>query len=431
MEHSRTQAADSSVGYSRQSASSPLPRRVFIIIAMYYTTFESVLGTCGLGWSHQGIRRIQLPERRRGQVEVRLRLGVPEATMAPPSSAIGDAIARIRRHLGGDLQDFSSLPLDLEGIPSFHQRIYDLIRSIPAGGVRTYREIARLAGRPGASRAVGQAMARNPVPIVVPCHRVVAAGGRPGGFSAAGGIVTKSQLLALEGVRLPGHSAPLFAGNGELPYDREAAADHLRASDPLLAELMTRAGSFRLELDRLQSPFAALAESIVYQQLTGKAAATIHRRLLDLYRPRRRLRPEDILATQDERLRSAGLSRAKVAALKDLSAKTLEGVVPTLARLRKMNDEEIISRLTTIRGIGRWTVEMLLIFRLGRPDVLPASDYGVQKGFAKAFRKRKLPTPVQLARHGRRWAPYRSVAAWYLWRAVDQPKSAGEVSGDQ
>ena len=204
-----------------------------------------------------------------------------------------------------------------------------------------------------------------------------------------------------------------------LPYDRQISVQHLRDADPRLAEVIDRAGPFRLELDTVQDPFAALAESIVYQQLTGKAAATIHGRLIGLFRPARRLRPESLLEASDDQLRSAGLSRGKVAALRDLALKSLDGTVPAMAQLQRMENEEIIERLTSIRGIGPWTVEMLLIFRLGRPDVLPETDYGVRKGFARAFRKRKLPTPVQLAKHGKRWAPYRSVAAWYLWRAGD------------
>jgi 3-methyladenine DNA glycosylase/8-oxoguanine DNA glycosylase len=207
-------------------------------------------------------------------------------------------------------------------------------------------------------------------------------------------------------------------------YDRDQAVAHLRAADPRLAVLIDRVGGPGLRVDQLQSPFAALAESIVYQQLTGKAAATIHGRVVELCRPRRTLRPEDIVRFSEEQLRGAGLSRAKTAALKDLATKTLDGVVPTMARLQRMSDEEIIERLTSIRGIGRWTVEMLLIFRLGRPDILPVTDYGVQKGFKLAFAKRSLPKPAQLARYGKRWAPYRSVAAWYLWRAVDQPKTS-------
>ncbi len=205
-----------------------------------------------------------------------------------------------------------------------------------------------------------------------------------------------------------------------LSFDILEAERLLRASDPKLAPLMERHGPFCLRAGVTQSPFAALAESIAYQQLTGKAASTIFSRVLALYRPKRFPSPEDILATRDEALRGAGLSRAKVAAVKDLSLKTIDGTVPTLAALRRLDDEEIVERLTAVRGVGRWTVEMLLI-RLGRPDVLPAHDYGVRKGFQRAFRTRALPTPAQVLRRGERWRPYRTVASWYLWRVMDNP----------
>jgi 3-methyladenine DNA glycosylase/8-oxoguanine DNA glycosylase len=206
-----------------------------------------------------------------------------------------------------------------------------------------------------------------------------------------------------------------------LPFDILEAERLLRAADPRLAQLMERHGPFRLRSSVARSPFASLAESIAYQQLTGKAAATIFSRVLALYRPKRFPSPEDILATRDEALRAAGLSRAKVAAVKDLSLKTIDGTVPTLAALRGLDDEEIVERLTAVRGVGRWTVEMLLI-RLGRPDVLPAYDYGVRKGFHRAFGTRGLPTPAQVLRRGERWRPYRTVASWYLWRAIDNPE---------
>jgi 3-methyladenine DNA glycosylase/8-oxoguanine DNA glycosylase len=165
--------------------------------------------------------------------------------------------------------------------------------------------------------------------------------------------------------------------------------------------------------------FDALAESIAYQQLNGKAAATIWGRVRALYPRRKWLEPAKVLGTPDEMLRAAGLSRAKAAALKDLAAKTIDGTVPSGRALLKMSDDEIIARLTQVRGIGRWTVEMLLLFDLGRPDVWPVDDYGVRKGFAKTFGKRKLPTPKELMKHGEKWRPYRSVAAWYFWRALD------------
>jgi DNA-3-methyladenine glycosylase II len=167
------------------------------------------------------------------------------------------------------------------------------------------------------------------------------------------------------------------------------------------------------------SLFASLLRSIVYQQLTGKAAATILGRVVRTCGPARFPTPRQVLAIPAERLREAGLSTAKTAAVRDLAAKTLDGTVPSLARIRRMDDEEIVERLTQVRGIGRWTVEMLLIFRLGRPDVLPLNDLGVRKGFGLTFQRGKLPEPATMLRRGERWRPYRSVASWYLWRALE------------
>lgn len=210
----------------------------------------------------------------------------------------------------------------------------------------------------------------------------------------------------------------------KLPFDPEEALAHLRQADERLAPVIEAAGPFTMRPQRLQSPFDALMRAIVYQQLSGKAAATIFGRTCALFPEPAGPTPELLIDMPDERLRSAGLSRNKTAALKDLAAKTLDGTVPTLARLKKMSDEEIISHLVAVRGIGRWTVEMLLIFRLGRPDVLPVSDLGVRKGFQLTYRRRELPDAAKLYRHAERWRPFRSVASWYLWRAVDLDKQA-------
>jgi DNA-3-methyladenine glycosylase II len=220
-------------------------------------------------------------------------------------------------------------------------------------------------------------------------------------------------------------------------YDSALACRELAAADPKLARLIARAGPFTLRLASTQSPFEALAESIVYQQLHGKAAATIHRRLLEGFAPicgvstkgePIHFSAEHLIDCPNEQLRAAGLSHNKSLALRDLAAKTIDGTVPTLARIRRMTDEAIIEHLTQVRGIGRWTVEMLLIFRLGRPDVLPVSDYGVRKGFALTFGKLKpadkvtpadLPSPAEMEKRAKKWRPWRSVASWYLWRACD------------
>jgi DNA-3-methyladenine glycosylase II len=191
-----------------------------------------------------------------------------------------------------------------------------------------------------------------------------------------------------------------------------------------MAELIARSRRYNITPAISVRPFDALAESIAYQQLTGRAGATIFGRVRALYPKRKWLDPTQLLATPDEALRAAGLSRAKTAALKDLAAKTIDGTVPSGRALLRMTDDEIITRLTTVRGIGRWTVEMLLLFDLGRPDVWPVDDYGVRKGFARTFRRRELPTPKQLMKLGEKWRPYRSVAAWYFWRALDAPEKA-------
>src|SRR5438874_7676363 len=204
--------------------------------------------------------------------------------------------------------------------------------------------------------------------------------------------------------------------------NHEHAHQLLRASHPRMAELIARSRRYNITPAVSIRPFDALAESIAYQQLSGKAAATIFGRVRALYPRRKWFAPELIIATGDEIFRSAGLSRAKTAALKDLAAKTIDGIVPSRAALARMSDDEIIARLTTVRGIGRWTVEMLLLFDLGRLDVWPVADYGVQKGFAKTFGRKKLPTAKQFQKIGEKWRPYRSVAAWYFWRALDAPK---------
>ncbi|MDQ6859765.1 MAG: DNA-3-methyladenine glycosylase [Verrucomicrobiota bacterium] len=211
----------------------------------------------------------------------------------------------------------------------------------------------------------------------------------------------------------------------ETPDPIAAALQHLSASDPRFAELISKARRFEPRASVLVRPFDALAESIAYQQLSGKAAATIWGRVRALYGKRKWLDPKQVLATPDEQFRAAGLSGSKTVAIKDLAAKTIDGTVPSAAVLAKMSEDEIIARLTKVRGIGKWTVEMLLLFELGRLDVWPVDDLGVRKGYMKTFRKRKMPKPKELEKIGEKWRPYRSVAAWYFWRACDTVLPSG------
>ncbi len=200
---------------------------------------------------------------------------------------------------------------------------------------------------------------------------------------------------------------------------------HLSESCRVMAGLVRAVGPYALELDADMHPYQALAHAIAHQQLNGIAAATILRRLVAGYGGTFPT-PQALLDTPPAKLRAAGFSFAKVAALKDLAAKTLARVVPDHAALAQLPDEEIIARLTQVRGIGRWTVEMLLMFRMGREDVLPVDDFGVRAGFRAAYGLRALPHPQVLAAFGERWKPYRSAAAWYLWRALEL-KRAGTL----
>ena len=395
-----------------------------------FTLFDTPIGCCGIAWGERGVIGVQLPEGRQAATRARLRArfpGLPETT-APRE--ILRAVDAIQALLGGKATDLSGIVLNMDAVSPFHRRVYETARRIPAGSTQSYGEIAARLGAPNSARAVGQALGRNPFPIVVPCHRVLAAGGKTGGFSAQGGVATKMEMLALEGVTGPPSRDASTLARPQRRKTETAAADGaidvtaavraLRSADPVLARLIDRVGPCTIRLNRTQDVFAALSEAIVYQQLTGKAAATIHGRVCALFpRARGGFAPRHILGAADDDLRGAGLSRAKVAALRDLAQKVSDGEVPALAAIRSMPDDEIIERLTAVRGVGRWTVEMLLMFRLGRPDVLPADDYGVRKGFAAAYRKRELPSRKQLERHGEKWKPWRTVASWYMWRAAD------------
>ena len=201
-------------------------------------------------------------------------------------------------------------------------------------------------------------------------------------------------------------------------YDIVAATQHLRESHPRMAALIEKVGPCTIST-HTAPPFEALVQSIVYQQLNGRAAETILGRVLALYAPKKFPSPEDLLATDDARLRAAGLSRAKTAAVKSLAQHAIEGVVPPRPHAVRLANEELIERLTQVRGVGRWTVEMFLIFGLSRPDVWPILDFGVRKGLGLTFGKRGVPTPKQAQPYGRKFSPYGSVAAWYFWRACE------------
>lgn len=205
------------------------------------------------------------------------------------------------------------------------------------------------------------------------------------------------------------------------------AARHLARVDPIMRRLIRSVGPFTLLPRNRRSPFESLARAIAYQQLHDKAAESILKRFIALSPRRRFPKPDELLAMKSTAIRQAGFSRPKVAALRDLAAKTLDGTVPTNRVIRSLDDDAIVERLIAVRGIGRWTVEMLLIFQLGRPDILPVDDFGVRNGFRIAYGLRAMPTPKDVLRFGERWKPYRTAASWYLWRAADRAKEGKMV----
>ncbi|HEX5961771.1 MAG TPA: DNA-3-methyladenine glycosylase 2 family protein [Rhodanobacteraceae bacterium] len=206
-------------------------------------------------------------------------------------------------------------------------------------------------------------------------------------------------------------------------FDAEAATAHLLKRDRKLGRWISRIGPLEHDFEARFDPVDALAHSILHQQLSGKAARTISGRVEDLMPRGRRITARGLDAVDDTALRAAGVSRNKIAALRDLATKAHARIVPTAAQLARMPDQDLIDHLVQVRGIGRWTVEMMLMFRLGRPDVLPVDDLGVRKGAQIVHRWSELPPPRELREFGERWAPYRTLAGFYLWRVVDAAQS--------
>jgi len=201
-----------------------------------------------------------------------------------------------------------------------------------------------------------------------------------------------------------------------------AAHKHLSKRDPVLRRLIREHGKCDLVPEKRRSPFQSLVQAVAHQQLNGTAANTILTRFKKFFPGRKFPRPEDLAKVTDKQIRDCGFSFAKIKSIRDIAEKTLSGVVPSSRQIVNLSDDEIIARLTEVRGVGRWTVEMLLIFQLGRPDVLPVGDFGVRTGFRVAYKKREMPEPKELLAFGEKWKPHRTTAAWFLWCAADAAK---------
>jgi O-6-methylguanine DNA methyltransferase len=377
-----------------------------------YGLFETALGPLGLVWRGSKVSGLLLPDSSKTRLEASLRRRFPGALPAEPPARIRAAIAKIQAALRGEGVRLDGIEIDLDQVTAFRRRVYEAARALGRGETCSYGELASKMGTPGAARAVGGALGENPIALLVPCHRVLGSRGALGGFTAPGGTETKSRLLALEGYRPPA-KAPRRANVDE-------AVAHLRRVDRKLARIMDKVGPYRPRRDKTKDVFDALARAIVHQQLSEKAAATIWGRFEALFGA---LGPsaQGALRLSRVELRGAGLSEAKTLSVLDLARHIDEGRVPTLRVLTRLGNDEVIEKLTIVRGVGRWTAEMFLIFRLGRGDVLPLDDLGIQKGFARVMGRSDLPSKIELAAWGERWAPYRSIASYFLWRATELP----------
>jgi O-6-methylguanine DNA methyltransferase len=379
-----------------------------------WITFSTALGICGMSWSPEGIDFFSLPETSATSIEERLRTstGIAKASSSPPRW-VREVIRKVKSHMKGQAQDFSDAPLHFSGISAFMHSVYQTAQEIPPGTVVTYGELAERAGTPGAARAVGSALGKNPIPLIVPCHRVIASSGKLGGFSAPGGLATKVRLLECEGVYL---SKPRVVAT---PAQWRRAVSTLVQQDSVLARLVQGTPPLQFQPMRDKEPLASLIAAIVSQQLSNQVAATILRRVNVLITQDGLPSAQSLLGTADADLRKAGLSLMKVTSLKDLAKKYLEGKLPPPAKLTRMSDEQIIKELTQIKGVGRWTAEMFLIFNLGRADVFPTLDFGVRKAISLLYGLPGVPEPNAIEPYGDLWKPYRSVASLYLWHSLD------------
>ncbi|BBM87353.1 methylated-DNA--[protein]-cysteine S-methyltransferase [Candidatus Uabimicrobium amorphum] len=366
---------------------------------MPHYLFDTNIGKVVLSWQDDQLKGVALATR-----------GL-HITKSKTPTWVKDIAKKIRQHLQGKYCDFDDLPLDLSSFTEFQKMVYRGCQDIGVGETLSYGELAKVIGRPRAARAVGTALKKNLFPIVIPCHRVLAAGRKLGGFSAPGSTCTKYRLLQIEKAKV--------ANVDEEIVRWDEGVKMLGKKDKKLKNAMQKIGTFHLEKSSAHSLFESLAMSIVFQQLATAAARAIWRRFCELF-PRNIPTPKQVMRCDEETLRGAGLSRNKMLAIRDLAQKTLQGdIINDDAKLTAMTDAEIIESLTQVRGIGRWTVQMLLIFYLRRLDVFPEDDYGIRKGFAILYDLAELPTPKEMRNAAQEWQPYRSIASWYLWRLTD------------
>lgn len=367
--------------------------------------FETKIGPVGLVWSPGGVRRVFFGPAGAEAVEAELSAAYPDISRAKPvPDPVREAARRLKAHLAGRLDPLQDIPISCEDRGGFAQAVYQALRSVPPGQVVTYGELAARAGRPGAARSIGRILGANPVPLLVPCHRCVGADGSMTGFSVEGGLQLKRKLL--------------FGEGWEPNEDYRRGIAHLRRRDPVMRKLIDHGGPYAPLPDKPLPPYDTLVQAIIHQQLSVKAGRTIAQRVRDLTPGPRFPTPGQMLALDDATLRSVGLSGQKTAYVKDLAARVADGRLK-LNRLKNLDDDAVIAELTTVKGIGVWSAHMHLIFHLDRLDVLPVGDLGIQIACGRFYDLGQYATPAQITALGEKWRPYRSMAAWYLWRGLD------------
>jgi len=330
------------------------------------------------------------------------RAGDREIIGRPPRE-IGELAKRVKRHFKGKTDTFLDVHLDQSSMSDFASKTYGVLRQLAPGSVITYGELASLMKKPRSARAVGRAMATNPMPLLIPCHRVVPSDGTYGSFSATGGASLKAKMLFGEGV--------------VLDQEHEKGIETLRKKDPVMRRIVGDVGPYLAMLNPRANIYNSLVEAIIHQQLSMKAGRTIAGRFKDLTEGSDFPNPKEIKKIKDSRLRGAGVSKQKISYVRDLASKIESGDLSP-GKLPRMSDEEVIGELTKVKGIGRWTAQMTLMFQLGRLDVLPVDDLGLGNGVQEAYGLKSKPSPKELETIGKKWKPYRSMATWYIWQSL-------------
>jgi len=370
-----------------------------------HCVFSTAIGPVGLTFTPRGVRRVIFGPASGDKVLSQLVAHDDEFPIVKrPTGDLATLTKRIKAHLKGQCDPFRDVPFDLGGASDFSSRVLKELCKVGPGQVVTYGELAARCGKPKAARAIGRIMGANPIPLIIPCHRCMGKDGSLTGFSTEGGTAVKAHLLFIEG----------YVRNRE----HAAGISHLIKSDKVMKAIIAKVGPYQALADKPAPPYDTLVGSIIHQQLSMKAGRTIAGRVRDLTPGPGFPTPEEMLAIAPEVLRGCGFSGQKVTYVTDLATRIANGSLK-LGRLKNLDDEEVIEQLIVVRGIGRWSAQMYLIFHLGRLDVLPTDDLGLQNGAARAYGLKGKITAAILEKTAEKWRPYRSMATWYLWQYLN------------